>query len=357
MKPWATIADALTRHGRCAMVTIADTRGSAPREAGARMIVMPDGGFRGTIGGGALEWRALAEARTLLAEATPRARLRRQALGPELGQCCGGSVRLLIEVFDGAMAGDVARLAAREAEGVFATRGLLEQDPTHPLVPAQAGIRMDASKNSGSPLSRGRAGGALSRTILDAPAHDRLAVEITPDGTVFETFARHSRPLWLFGAGHVGRALILALAPLPFEITWIDPRREAFPAATPDNVRTVHLADPAAALGNAPPDAFVLVMTHSHPLDLELVHAALSLDLAYVGLIGSATKRARFAKRLMEAGLSCDTISRLVCPIGLAGIASKAPAAIAASVAADLLIRHEAASPCKQPVAPMAERA
>jgi xanthine dehydrogenase accessory factor len=97
-------------------------------------------------------------------------------------------------------------------------------------------------------------------------------------------------------------------------------------------------------------------MTHSHPLDLELVDAALAARrFAYVGLIGSATKRARFARRLSELGLTVDIISRLVCPIGLAGIASKAPAAIAASVAADLLIRHEAGTPCKEPVASMAE--
>jgi xanthine dehydrogenase accessory factor len=329
MKPWATIAEALKRHGRCAMVTVADTQGSAPREAGARMIVMPDGGFRGTIGGGALEWRALADARTLLAEAAPQARLRRQALGPELGQCCGGSVRLLIEVFDRTLIDEVASLAAREARGDFTTSGRLSQ-----------------------------ARGALSRAIIEAADSARLPVEISPDGTVLETFTRQTRPVYLFGAGHVGRALVLALAPLPFEVTWIDPRREAFPAATPANVRSVHQPDPAAALASAPADAFVLVMTHSHPLDLELVHAALAAGrFAYVGLIGSATKRARFRKRLKDLGLSAESVSRLVCPIGLAGITSKAPAAIAASVAADLLIRHEAVKERKEPVAPMAERA
>ena len=356
MKPWAMIAEALRQHGRCAMVTVADTRGSAPREAGARMVVMPDGGFRGTIGGGALEWRALADARTLLAEEAPRASLRRQALGPELGQCCGGSVRLLIEVFDRSMAEDVASLAAREADGAFATSARLS------LVPAKAGIQRAAGKDTGSPLSRGRAEGlargALSRTIIEAADNARLPVEISPDGTVLETFTRQTRPLYLFGAGHVGRALILALAPLPFEVTWIDPRREAFPAATPANVRSVHQPDPAAALAGAPVDAFVLVMTHSHPLDLELAHAALAAGrFAYVGLIGSATKRARFRKRLKDLGLSADSVSRLLCPIGLPGITSKAPAAIAASVAADLLIRHEAVRECKEPVAPMAERA
>ncbi|MFW6076787.1 MAG: XdhC family protein, partial [Hyphomicrobiales bacterium] len=103
---------------------------------------------------------------------------------------------------------------------------------------------------------------------------------------------------------------------------------------------------------------FVLVMTHSHALDLELVHAALAAErFAYVGLIGSATKRARFRKRLKDLGLSGEAVARLVCPIGLAGIASKAPAAIAASVAADLLIRHEAVERRNEAVAPMAERA
>ena len=356
MKPWAIIADALDRHGRCAMVTVAAVQGSAPREAGARMVVMPDGGFRGTIGGGALEWQALADSRNLLAEDAPKARLRRQALGPGLGQCCGGSVRLLFEVFDRSMADEVASLAAREAAGGFATVGRFK-----PLVPAQAGIQGDAGQESGPPLSRGRAGkagGALARRIIAANETPGQPIDITSDGTLLESFARHSRPLYLFGAGHVGRALVLALAPLPFEIVWIDPRREAFPAATPANVRCVHLPDPAAALAGAPAQAFVLVMTHSHPLDLELVHAALRVRrLAYVGLIGSATKRARFAKRLIEFGLSVDVVSRLVCPIGLAGIASKAPAAIAASVAADLLIRHEAESLYKEPVALMTERA
>jgi xanthine dehydrogenase accessory factor len=328
MKPWATIAGALARHGRCAMVTVADTQGSAPREAGARMIVMPDGGFHGTIGGGALEWRALADARTLLAEDAPQARLRRQALGPELGQCCGGSVRLLIEVFDATMADEVADLSAREAGGNFATVARLPQS-----------------------------GGTLARNILEMPS-SRMPVEISADGAIFENFARQARPLYLFGAGHVGRSLVLALAPLPFEVTWIDPRREAFPAATPGNVRSIHLPDPVAALAGAPRQAFVLVMTHSHALDLALVHVALEAErFAYVGLIGSATKRARFRKRLSDLRLSADSIAQLVCPIGLAGIASKAPAAIAASVAADLLIRHEAVEHGKEAVAQLAERA
>jgi xanthine dehydrogenase accessory factor len=367
MRPWATIAEGLKQHGRCAMVTVASVQGSAPREVGARLVVMPDGGFRGTIGGGALEWRALAEARTLLAEAAPQARLRRQALGPELGQCCGGSLRLLIEVFDRSMADQVAIFAAREASGDFTTAGRLNpaSSSSSPLrrqgsnraTPVTSKAQLDASLRWHDDAEK-QAAGALARTILDGFETPRLAVEIASNGTIFETFAHHSRRLYLFGAGHVGRALILALAPLPFDVMWIDPRRTAFPSAMPANVRAVHLERPAAALAGAPAGSFVLVMTHSHALDLELVDAALSADrFGYVGLIGSATKRARFLKRLKDSGLSSDALSHLVCPIGLAGIASKAPAAIAASVAADLLIRHEAASLSNEPVAVMAERA
>ncbi len=95
MRIWSSVADAIARDGCCAVVTIADVRGSAPREAGARLLVLKGGGFHGTIGGGALEWEAIASARQAMKEGRASARLVRQALGPELGQCCGGSVRLL----------------------------------------------------------------------------------------------------------------------------------------------------------------------------------------------------------------------------------------------------------------------
>jgi xanthine dehydrogenase accessory factor len=320
------------------------------------MVVMPDGGFRGTIGGGALEWRALADARTLLAEDAPQARLRRQALGPELGQCCGGSVRLLIEVFDRTMAAEVAKPGRPRGRRRF-------RHERPPIARSrEAGIQGGKGKESGSPLSRGRAeeqtGSALSRTILDKPRQHAAAGKDRPDGTMLRNLhppdpaalslrRRPCRPGARSGAGaaavrgHLDRSAPRGLS-----------RRHAGQCAA------VHQPDPAAALAGAPADAFVLVMTHSHPLDLELVHAALAAGrFAYVGLIGSATKRARFRKRLKDLRLSAESVSRLVCPIGLAGITSKAPAAIAASVAADLLIRHEAVRECKEPVAPMAERA
>ncbi len=151
---------------------------------------------------------------------------------------------------------------------------------------------------------------------------------------------------------------MLALAPLPFAVTWVDPRPDAFPAFVPANVSLRQMNEPGEALSDAPADSFVLVMTHSHQLDLALVHAALTDDrFPYVGLIGSATKRARFERRLAEAGVSRERIASLVCPIGVGGIHSKVPAVIAAATAAELLARDEALRSAAAPVATPSRRA
>jgi xanthine dehydrogenase accessory factor len=169
-------------------------------------------------------------------------------------------------------------------------------------------------------------------------------------GEVTEVFGMDRRRVLLFGAGHVGKALILALAPHPFDILWVDSRPDAFPSISPEQVRFLHTADPVSALRDAPSGAFVLVMTHSHALDLQIVESALGAErFGYVGLIGSATKRARFVKRLTDAGLTAEAIEALVCPVGIEGIRSKRPAAIAAAVTAQLLGRDEALRAAEAP--------
>jgi len=313
MRVWDSVARSLERHGRCALVTVAATRGSVPREAGARLLVLPDGRFHGTIGGGTLEWQALAQAQGDLADparAGGAFRLRDYALGPSLGQCCGGLATLAFEVL-GPGALDSARdLAAREVRGRFATIGR-------------------------------PGGGGLVRTLYDGPLAPSAGAGalLTAERALVEVFGEAARAVVLFGAGHVGRALMLALTPLPFRVTWADSRPEAFPPV-PKAIQAVRCDDPEALLAAAPEQAFVLVMTHSHALDLRIVEAALGAGrFGYVGLIGSASKRARFERRLAAAGLPRARIDRLVCPIGVAGITSKEPAAIAAAVAAQLLVR------------------
>ena len=287
MKIWPVIAAALSTHGTCVLVSVVRAEGSTPREVGARMIVTPDG-FHGTIGGGTLEWRALAQAQAMLGK--PQAiKTMTQSLGPDLGQCCGGRVTLAFEAFDAASIANVASLARRELEGPFAT---VDRIPGVPLT---------------------------------------------------EQFGEARRRIIVFGAGHVGRALMLALAPLPFDVTLADPRPAQLPPVAPANVSLTG-DDPVAVAAAAPPASFTVIMSHSHTLDLAIADAALrNANIEQVALIGSATKRARFEKRLGEAGVDPARIAHMICPIGIGGIRSKHPAAIAASVAAQVLILDEEA--------------
>lgn len=329
---WSQVLGALERHGKMAMVTLAATRGSSPREAGARMVVFPDGTFSGTIGGGALEWKALAMAQAALENATgSTAEVRGFALGPQLGQCCGGNVELILEVLDESQRESVSMLAARERQGPFTTRG------------------------------RVVAGAAIVREIvlpgIDAQGDMLPGAASYAHGMLTEGFGDDRRPLMLFGAGHVGRALVLALAPLPFRVTWLDPRPDAFPAAVPANVSLAAPVDVMRTLGEASSDAFVLVMTHSHQLDLAIVTDALRQNrFPYVGLIGSRSKRVRFERRMAAAGILQASIAQLVCPIGIDGIDSKAPAVIAAATAAEMLVRDEALRAARWPHTDEADR-
>ena len=130
-----------------------------------------------------------------------------------------------------------------------------------------------------------------------------------------EQFGEISTPVLLFGAGHVGRAVVLALAPLPFAVHWIDGRPDQFPQHVPGNVVTLRSEHPAQEFARAPGDAFVLVMTHSHPLDFDITAAALQREtFEFVGLIGSDTKRARFTSFARQVGVTARQLDRLVCP-------------------------------------------
>jgi xanthine dehydrogenase accessory factor len=300
MTAFRHLREAVEAEGAGALVTIAQVEGSAPREGDAFMVVRSSGAFRGTIGGGALEFEAIAHARAALARMAPAHR-RRRSLGPDLGQCCGGRVSLRIECFDRAALPQIALWAQAE------------RDPDLRL------LRCETAQ------------GAITRRVAEHPA------DLEP-GEEEERYAPPTTPVLLFGAGHVGRALVLALAPLPFAVRWIDPRPDWFPERAPANAESVATVDPSAEIDAAPPGAFVVVMTHSHPLDLDIVARALQLGhFPYVGLIGSATKRARFESRLRDMGIDARRIAGLVCPIGAPRVRDKSPAVIAATVAAELL--------------------
>lgn len=168
--------------------------------------------------------------------------------------------------------------------------------------------------------------------------------------------------LQLHGAGHVGRAIATLLATLDCEVDWFDQRDDGFPEQStlgspwPPHVRRTAIDTVEAEVRHAPPGAFYLVLTHEHAIDLRIVEAVLQRgDFAFLGLIGSKTKRARFAHRLRERGIADATIARMTCPIGVGGIAGKEPEVIAVAAVAQLL-QVAAASVTSGPAAARAER-
>ena len=316
-KVWARIRETIERHGSAGLVSIIGAAGSVPRETGARIVLRPDGGFFGTIGGGRLEYEAITAARAALSAGRSEAEFRDWPLGPNLGQCCGGMVTTLIETFGTDDLPTVRHFEAAETSGTFIAESRLAENGriARMLAPYAAGDQTEAAT-----------AGVNRRLFL-------------------ERFGEATTPVLLFGAGHVGRAVVLALAPLPFAVRWIDGREDQFPQHIPQNVVTVCTKDAGRELDQAPRDAVVVVMTHSHPLDFDITAAALRRRMFdFVGLIGSETKRARFANFARQVGVEKSDLDRLVCPIGIADIQGKEPAVIAAAFAAQLLIVRERAA-------------
>ncbi len=264
---------AAMRVGPVCLVTVDKVQGSTPREQGAWMAIAlaAPGELIGSIGGGHLEWQAMHEAHERLkacaADAGVGEPVLRKALGPSLGQCCGGVVFLRFEC-----------LGPRDVQAV----------------------------------------------------RQRLAPDL--------------HRLVLFGGGHVGRALVRVLAPLPFAIHWVDSRDEIFPAGLSSKVQCEHSAPVQSAVADIAPGSMVLIMSFSHAEDLDIVAELLKrqrkqADLPFIGLIGSKTKWATFRHRLEARGYGENDLAHITCPIGVPGVNGKDPEVIAVAVAAQLLMR------------------
>ena len=384
---FSALQDVVTRGDPCVLVTVAHVAGSAPREPGARMIVTPTE-VMGTIGGGNLEFEAMRIARERLngaADTGAQRHLELFPLGPMLQQCCGGAVFLHFEVLTSDRSDwldSAAGIEQNNASALLVSRTSslpfsgIEQNNSRPRPVSHTSSSSFPRKRESSKTLSAESGhypgkmlftqtganGSLGDEHLDElaarKAHELLSVAGTPvsamlhplvetqstlpdtsDALFFEMISPCKYQIALFGAGHVGAALVNILAGTSdCRITWVDSRAGQFPPELPSNVEARLSDNPAAEVESLPEQAYCLVMTHDHQLDQDLCEALLRRnDFAFLGLIGSATKQRRFAQRLRENGISEQQLERLICPIGIPGIESKEPGVIAVSVAAQLL--------------------
>ncbi|HXH02783.1 MAG TPA: xanthine dehydrogenase accessory protein XdhC [Candidatus Competibacteraceae bacterium] len=337
----------LTDPAPAVLITVAGARGSTPREPGTRMVVTAHALY-GTIGGGGLEHKAIATARELLAAGRECSRLERYPLGLAFGQCCGGVAFIHFHCLPAERPAWLMRLAEwqRAARPAWLAR-LADYEAAGTLLVGAAEVH----GSLGDAELTVRVTAQLRALLAAGDDQPRLAgLDGSPDPGVGRGPALLLEPLLpdafhiaLFGAGHVGRALVRVLEGYPCRITWVDNRAEQFPVALPPQVTVRYVAEPAAVVDELPPDAFYLVMTHDHALDLEIcARVLLRHDIRYCGLIGSQSKRNNFERRLKQRGLTAADLERLTCPIGIPGIRDKHPAAIAIAVAAELLQRRHA---------------
>jgi len=325
MTSWLKALNELTDPG--ILVTVAQVQGSGPREPGAKMLITATGLFD-TIGGGHLELCAMATARDMLA--LPRGslpaqrRLERFSLGPALGQCCGGVVHLAFErVAPLCRWASVLQACLENDEDAWRLVCLDSMAP--PCLVNALGVALMAEHEM-----------PVLKVDLAAGCH------IFTDGQgqrwLQDPCPAYRSHLMLFGAGHVGAAIVRILSGLPCRITWVDEREEQFPVGLGPNVRVEITDSPEALIAAAPVGVSFLVLTHSHALDLVLAeHILRHGEFSWFGLIGSHTKRALFERRLLERGVTHSQLSTMVCPIGIDGIAGKAPGVIAIAVAAQLM--------------------
>ncbi len=314
------LKELLNRRPTAVVVTVIAVDGSVPREIGATMIVSDDQ-ETGTIGGGNLEYSAIARARELLTEPhsiEPHSiECQRVALGPSLGQCCGGRVELLYERVS-LKSCWLQALAMQPVDQVSDDRWLFRC-----LDSLESFVALPTDDVARSIELRSCAG--ISQAGDDGK----------------RWFCQPVRPdlpdIWIFGAGHVGQSVVEQLSLLPCRISWFDHRQEWLSHRPELDVRRVLTDAPADEVAAAAANAYFVVMTHSHAVDFDICYAVLQREqFAWLGLIGSITKRQTFTNRLRQRGIPEGLIEQMACPLGNLPLRSSLPSIIALNLAAEL---------------------
>lgn len=293
------------------LVTIGAVTGSSPRETGAKMLIT-DTDVLGTIGGGNIEYFAIEKAKTILNTGMDNTlEEHKTPLTPKFDQCCGGLVQIIFEKVN-----PKTSLWFREfVETVCKNH--------------QAWLITDIRQKQ-----------RFIETVIETEPSKQNpnSAWLTKQSTLIEPILNTALPIYLFGTGHVGKAIIRQLQHLDVEITAVDSRQDQIPNDIQPNVRIILSDDWPSFVKNAPSNAYFLVLTHSHKLDYQIAEAILKRNSHhYFGLIGSKTKKIRFQRQLTSSGMSESKLESMTCPIGLPEIKGKTPEVIAASVIAQIL--------------------
>ncbi|HVS37153.1 MAG TPA: XdhC family protein [Gemmataceae bacterium] len=348
----AEVCAALERGRPCVYCAVVETRGSTPQKPGAAMLVFPDGGQVGTLGGGCVEAEVKQRALQALSVGDGRAQVRTFHLddihGWDDGLICGGRMTILLHPLPAGTTGATAAYYRGLGELAEVGRGFTEAV----VVGERAGDRY---------LFDGD--GVLAAFLAERPAPEAVAAQLSP-------LAERPRPatrqgvaylpilprvvLFLVGGGHVGQATARLAAEVGFEIWVLDDREqyitpERFPAASRRLAGEIGptLADLAPSLA---PNVYALILTRGHRHDEEALFRLASSRCGYVGMIGSKRKIKLIFDDLIARGVAAEALARVHAPLGLE-IGSQTVPEIAVSITAEL-IAHRNLGPSATPRPP-----
>ena len=338
---WRDFVDWQQQGQTVVLVTVIRADGSTPREVGATMLLALDQqqalNQSDTIGGGQLEYQAIDLAKAMLAGQDSRQRwIERFNLSARLGQCCGGVMWLLFEKIEPDANQQLLECHKAWQNGQQILRQVSGHQGSGWTISDHSSQGLVSAFQTNDPHSKH----SHQNNQYQSNSHQSNSLQVSPEWQWQQPIMPYRMKVMIFGAGHVGEAIVRCLLPIGVQITWVDTRDDFFAEDLRDQVHCIITDLPEAELDHFDRGGAILILTHDHQLDLQLCFAALqsvTQAFAFVGMIGSKSKRAIFEKRMQQRGYHQTQLEHLVCPIGIEGIHSKQPAVIAVAVVAQLL--------------------
>ena len=345
---YAKAGELLAKSEPSVLATIIKLTGSGPRGAGTKFLILEDGSYVGTIGGGLLEARVLETAKKVLATRAPM-RLSLNLMGKDVAETdmiCGGDVDIFLEPLSTANPEQVQGfrkildLQRRGGAGLVVTvvttnrwqRDLVPRlflvpgaEPVGSL-PGMKGVAEEIAKNM---------------PLLLKQREPRMVVSKDDLGGSVELFVEPVRSdpvLYIFGGGHVSAQIIPLAARVGFKVEVIDDRPEFADARKFPEAVKVYQYPFEGVLGKIPVDesSYLVIVTRGHIHDKTVLEQCLRTKAKYIGMIGSRRKKAMIYERLLEEGFTTSDLDRVHAPIGL-DIGAETPEEIAVSIVAELI--------------------